>query len=309
MSVERSPLWGRLPPVAEATPEQLNGIRRAVEERARVLAARRRRQLRLIPGLMVGLGLLWWFLAGRAPPVPAASVTALERTGLERPARSSYASTPAVPIAPPPSALSEAPPAPVPLPVPPTVAPVRPHRVAAMVRRSPEHPDADDPEATLLGSALKQLRRNHDPQGALSVLETYQQEFPTGVLRPEAVMIRAESLVDLGRHQDLVDLLTPEAVADLPRSTELSLLRGEALSHLDRCREAIPLFSALLSASLLDEPAVDSSLRERALYGRALCRAHTGQVAAARRDLELEAAQFPEQAAKARRTLETLQGP
>lgn len=293
MSVERSPLWGRLPPVAEATPEQLNGIRRAVEERARVLAARRRRQLRLIPGLMVGLGLLWWFLAGRTPPVPVASVTALEPTPPEVQRE----------------VLPVAAPAPVPLPVPPTVAPVRPHRVAAMVRRSPEHPDADDPEATLLGSALKQLRRNHDPQGALSVLETYQQEFPTGVLRPEAVMIRAESLVDLGRHQDLVDLLTPEAVADLPRSTELSLLRGEALSHLDRCREAIPLFSALLSASLLDEPAVDSSLRERALYGRALCRAHTGQVAAARRDLELEAAQFPEQAAKARRTLETLQGP
>ncbi len=293
MPVERSPLWGRLPPVEPPSPGQLNAIQRAIEERALVLAVRRRRRQRLIPpGLIVGLGLLWWLLASRAPPV-AASVP-------ERVATPGLAAVAPVVL---PAALPDAP-------VPLAVAPVRPHRTSAANQRPRQLPrqllEVDDPEATLLGSALKQLRRNHDPQGALAVLATYQKEFPSGVLRPEAVMIKAESLVDLGRHEELVDLLTPEAIAGMPRSTELSLLRGEALSRLDRCREAIPLFSALLSKALVDDAAVESSLRERALYGRALCQAHIGQAEAARRDFELEAVEFPEQAAKARRALETL---
>jgi hypothetical protein len=200
-------------------------------------------------------------------------------------------------------------PEPMPLPAPVPAAIPRHHRALSAAQPAPARLDADDPEAALLGRALRQLRREHNPQGALSVLKAYQQEFPVGVLRPEAVLVEAESLVALGRHQELVDLLTPEAVSELPRSTELSLLRAEALSHLERCHEAIPVFSSLLSTTPEDESASDSSLRERALFGRALCRARIGQVGAARRDLELEVAQFPDEAAKARQTLESLQGP
>ena len=300
MPAERSPLWGQLPSVVDPTAEELGRIRRGIDERLRKRAATDAGGCVLIPGV----------IARARDPVVVARVEGSARRArsrapngpsivpLDRGSVSSFsAQTPAAP-------QILAPEAPLAAPVAAAAPRLQRHTTAAP--RLPVRPEADDPEAALLGSALRQLRREHNPRGALSVLKSYQEEFPAGILRPEAVLVEAESLVALGKHQELVNLLTPEAVSEAPRSTELSLLRAEALSHLDRCREAIPVFSSLLATTLEDEPVQTSSLAERALFGRALCRIRVGQVAAARHDLELEASQFPDEAAKARQTLESL---
>jgi hypothetical protein len=260
------------------------------------VAPDRERRRRWIAGLIlllvILLIILWWLLGRRAPGVPGMNFRQPPVVQLP----SSVAAPQAAPAPTPPEALPS-------VPTVPAISAHR-HRSFATARRPSETLDDDDPEAVLLESALKRLRREHDPRGALAILDTYQANHPAGVLRPEALVIRAETLLDLGRYRELVDLLGPERVSDLPRARDLALLRAEALSHLDHCREAIAVFDALLSGPLRNATASDR--RERALYGRALCLAKTGRLNAARRDLELEAREFPDQAAKVRQTLETL---
>jgi len=292
MPGERSPLWSRLPPVADPTPEQLAEVRGAIRERARRRAVRRSR-LRLVPGLMLmlGMGLFWWMSVSRTPPPRSAEMSALV-------GRAASVT---------PDSSSARPPAPSPEVPPPPPAAAVPARARPATRVAHGVAAIDDPETALLGKALTRLRHDHDPQGALTLLESYRREFPAGTLRPEAMLVRAESLARLGRHQELVDLLAPETISDLPRSTELRLLRAEALARLDRCPQAVLVFDELLGPSAASAQPVEARLRERALYGRALCRAQGGELDAARGDLEREEEEFPEQAAKAHQTLESLQ--
>jgi tetratricopeptide (TPR) repeat protein len=189
----------------------------------------------------------------------------------------------------------------IPVPMPTAVAsaaisPARHRRLA----HSPRPPDADDDaEANLLAQALQLLHRHHDTQGALSLLESHASRFPHGQLSGEVALVRAEALLRLGRRQELVEQLDPEATKGLPRAAELSLLRAEVLSQLGRCNEAIPGFSALLGGAL------EARLRERALFGRALCYAAGGRASEAREDLARVLEEFP---AKRARVLQTLEG-
>ena len=164
---------------------------------------------------------------------------------------------------------------PVPDAPPPAVAPARPSAIAE--------------EAALLGAALRELREQDDAAGALALLDEHDGRFSSsGALLDEASTTRIEALLRLGRHAQALARLVAQALRPAGRGRELLASRGELRADAGRCAESITDFDALLA----DDGATDGAA-ERALYGRAACRARTVDAAAARADLESYLARFP----------------
>lgn len=143
-------------------------------------------------------------------------------------------------------------------------------------------------ESQLLSEALRLLRREDDPRGALALLLSHEERFPKGALRPEAQGAQVEALLRLGRRAEALRLLERLPVSGLPRADELRLLRGELRGEAGRCAEAVADFSAIL-----DRPGAAGAAGERALYGRASCRARQGDKAGARADLVSYLSRYP----------------
>lgn len=168
----------------------------------------------------------------------------------------------------------------------------RPSTVVALA------PDPAESESHLLGQALRKLRQEHDARGALALLDQYSQRFAGGRLAPEAALGRLEALMTLGRHQESLRLI--ESTPALPLGRETIVLRGELRASAGRCVEAIADFGAALSATPRD------GLDDRALFGRAFCRARGGDRAGGRAELERYLSIFPKGsfAVEARHALE-----
>jgi hypothetical protein len=149
----------------------------------------------------------------------------------------------------------------------------------------PQHP-RDRGESHLLGAALKKLRKESNPKGALDLFDQYDRAFPRGTLAPEALVGRVEALMALGRKGDALAILDGP-LTQWKTSRALRVLRGELRAAAGRCEEASADFAAVLSAEPHD--AVD----ERALFGRAFCRSRGGDKTGARQDLSLYATTFP----------------
>jgi hypothetical protein len=166
----------------------------------------------------------------------------------------------------------------------------------------PVRPSAMAREAALVGAALRKLRDDGDAAGALTFLDAHDAEFAaTGPLADEASTTRVEALLRLGRHAQVLALLDARTPRPAGRGRELLASRAELRADAGRCAEALADFDALLT----DDGAVDG-VAERALYGRAACRARLDEVGAARVDLRAYLVRFPEgrYAARARAALD-----
>lgn len=159
-------------------------------------------------------------------------------------------------------------------------------------------PAPAESESHVLAQALRKLRQERDARGALQLLDGYAERFPRGRLAPEAALGRVEALMALDRRNEALRLL--ETTPSLPLGRETAVLRGELRASAGRCREAIADFGEALSASPRD------ALDDRALFGRAFCRARGGDRAGGRTELERYLSVFPQGrfAAQARRALE-----
>lgn len=150
-------------------------------------------------------------------------------------------------------------------------------------------PSAIGEEAALVGAALRSLREQGDPAGALALLDEHDGRFSqTGALSDEARTTRVEALLRLGEHGRALALLDQHAPRPSGRGRELLASRGELRADAGRCREAVADFDALLE----DETTSDG-VTERALYGRAACRARLGAGDDARANLEAYVTRFP----------------
>lgn len=212
------------------------------------------------------------------------------------------------------AAAAPVPPASEPVPVlGPTVKVQRPARAAgkpAAVPSRPAPPAVAAPasllaeESRLLGAALHQLRQERDAAAALRTLDQYQGRFPSGSLLEEAQAARVDALLQLDRRAEALAVLDGARFQRLPRGGELLMLRGELRATAGRCREADGDFLAALDS----RPTAQVS--ERALYGRASCRARLGDTEGARQLLQQVLERFPDgrYAEPARRALSTLGG-
>ena len=146
-------------------------------------------------------------------------------------------------------------------------------------------------EARLLSSAIKALREQHRPDLALEWLDQYRAQFPAGTLAYEERFARVEALLSLSRRSQALAVLEElgnEAFQRLPRGRELQLMRGELLAEHKRCGEAIADFEPVLAGA-----GRQPGLAERALWGRASCRAALSDVEGSRADLRRYLADYP----------------
>jgi hypothetical protein len=150
-------------------------------------------------------------------------------------------------------------------------------------------PSAIAEEAALVGAALRRLREQRDPAGALALLDEHDGRFSqTGALSDEARTTRVEALLRLGEHGRALALLDQHAPRPSGRGRELLASRGELRADAARCHEALADFDALL-----EDDTISDGVTERALYGRAACRARLGAGDDARADLEAYVIRFP----------------
>jgi hypothetical protein len=156
----------------------------------------------------------------------------------------------------------------------------------AAPRPTAESPGEPPSEARLLARALTHLRAAHDARAALDDLAERDRLFPNGLLIPEALRLRTEALLDLGREHDALAALGGAERSEL--TPALALIRGELRAREGRCPDALEDLAPLAA-----DESTPRALAERALYARAACHAQLRDVAAARAELERYQARFP----------------
>src|SRR5262249_40508639 len=127
-----------------------------------------------------------------------------------------------------------------------------------------------------------------DARGALAILDDHDDWFAAGALAPEATLARIEALIKLRRNDDALRLLDRAAPSPLGRGRDLLIARAELRAAARRSAAATADFDLLLTGDLAFDAAA-----ERALWGRASCRAAAGDASGARRDLQDYLARFP----------------
>jgi outer membrane protein assembly factor BamD (BamD/ComL family) len=142
-------------------------------------------------------------------------------------------------------------------------------------------------EARLLAESLRSLRKDHAPERALALVAEHDRRFPGGSLRRQADMVRAEALLRLGSQSAALSVLDGLTLETGAADRGLSLARAELRAAHAGCAGAISDFDRVLAV----EP--EDAFAERALYGRAMCRAHAGQLGEARADLRAYLERFP----------------
>lgn len=151
-------------------------------------------------------------------------------------------------------------------------------------------PDGVSQEASLLRQALSALRRDHDPRRALGLLDEYDRRFGQGTLAREAASARAQALLKIGDNAGALSLLDRLPLGHDGQTGELRVIRGELRSLSGRCRDALGDFDAVLRSSR----GGDRDEIARALFGRASCRARTGDQAGAEHDRQRYLKEFPQ---------------
>ena len=139
----------------------------------------------------------------------------------------------------------------------------------------------------MLQAALAALRAGHDAHAALKLLDGYDARFPRGELRSEAALTRLDALLAAGDHPAALKLLGTMDAALSPRATELSVVRAELLAEAGQCAPAVALFRA---ADVVETPVL---LRERSLYGWAICLGKLGDPQGSQARMEEYLARYP----------------
>jgi hypothetical protein len=143
-------------------------------------------------------------------------------------------------------------------------------------------------ESETIGRAMSALRRDTAPREALRVLDGYDQEFPSGSLRTEALVLRIDALVAMGDERAALARLTEMSPATLAPLSRLRLLRADLHAKVGDCSRALADYDGLLGKT-----DVAGELRGDALFGRAMCRAQLGKRSEAERDYRQYLEAFP----------------
>ena len=151
------------------------------------------------------------------------------------------------------------------------------------------NPSALAQESRLLAGAIHKLRQERNPGQALAMLDQHRARFGAkGALEPEAKVTRIEALLRLGRHDQALGLLDAQVLTAAEVGREMLVARAELRAEKGRCGAALNDFNLLLAAETPPD-----LVTERALYGRATCRAQQSDWTGARSDLEHYLARFP----------------
>jgi TolA-binding protein len=175
----------------------------------------------------------------------------------------------------------------------PTVRPA-PTPAAPALALPPPRPTQPEPsrlarESRWLASAIAKLRQEGQPEQALAILDQHQSELGSGALASEANATRIEALLRLGRNGQALVLLDEQRLSAQGLGREMLVARGELRAEKGRTSSAIHDFDQILSS-----PGRVDGITERALYGRATCRAKSSDRDGARDDFAKYLSAFPQ---------------
>jgi len=140
----------------------------------------------------------------------------------------------------------------------------------------------------MIAQAMRSLRNDHDPTGALEILTRHAALFPQSPLNSERSVLEVEALLAMGRRDEALLRLDRMSLDNTPRSAERYVVRGELRARAQRWSEAGVDFDQALAHGK-GSPV----WQERALWGRAATRTHTGDQAGARADLQIYLQLYP----------------
>lgn len=191
-----------------------------------------------------------------------------------------------------------------PSPVPQAVAPQparqqpTPAPVSAASSAAPPMPKVSVSDPVLFGQALRKLRNEHNPTGALVALQQHAQAYPRSAFSGERNALEVEALLALHRDREALQKLDGTRLDGLPRSGERFVVRGELRAAARRWLDAKEDFDEALSR-VSGSPA----WHERALWGRGVARLRCGERQAGMADIERYHDLYPQGrfAAEARR--------
>jgi len=150
--------------------------------------------------------------------------------------------------------------------------------------RAAETSSAQD-AAKYLSEAIRALRVEHSPGMALFLLDRHATELGKSAFVHEALLLRVEAMLALGRRVEVLRLLDGLALTDVAASRSLLVTRGELRAAANRCADGLGDFDLVLAKS--------KQADRQALFGRALCRKKLGDSAGARADIERYRREFP----------------
>jgi hypothetical protein len=139
--------------------------------------------------------------------------------------------------------------------------------------------------AKYLSEAIHALRVERSPGTALFLLDRHATQLGKSAFAHEALLLRVEAMLALGRKDEVLRLLDGAALTDVAASRSLLVTRGELRATANRCADALGDFDFVLARS--------KQADRQALFGRALCRKKLGDSAGAQADVERYRREFP----------------
>ena len=139
--------------------------------------------------------------------------------------------------------------------------------------------------AKVLSEAIHALRAQHSPGAALLLLDRHATALAKSVFAHEALLLRVEALLVLGRKSEVLRILEGAVLADVAASRSLLVTRGELRATANRCADSLGDFELVLAKARQAD--------RQALFGRAMCRGKLGDSAGARADVERYRREFP----------------
>jgi hypothetical protein len=140
---------------------------------------------------------------------------------------------------------------------------------ASESRAAPAGADrAEDPivaESHSFASVIEPWHRTHNADATLALLDAHERRYPSGHLRLESRVLRAEIYLSQGRENDSLAVLDSLSLSGMPRARELRTVRGELRIKVGRCAEGKRDLGEVLEKSVAD------ALAKRAVQAMSRC--------------------------------------
>jgi hypothetical protein len=107
-------------------------------------------------------------------------------------------------------------------------------------------------ESQSFASIIGSWHRTRNASMTLTMLGTHEQRYPTGFMRLESRVLRAEIYLAVGRERESLSVLDTLSLAGIPRAREMQLVRGELRIKLGRCAEGKRDLDEVLAKSIAD---------------------------------------------------------
>jgi hypothetical protein len=107
-------------------------------------------------------------------------------------------------------------------------------------------------ESRSFASVLEPWHRTRNPGTALALLDAHERRYPSGHMRLESHILRAEIYLAQGREDEVLKVLDALALSGIPRGRELQTVRGELRIKAGRCADGKRDLGEVLEKSMSD---------------------------------------------------------